>query len=206
MNIVFGSKLLFYRPINSSMALFYTASTKEMFTLRNAIFVEKGIPVLHQKGFVQSPFTTHWYGKDGHIGSIYDLCRLKANSILEIITVYIARGDRWIQVHLNIYELTPAVTSIEELTGREGFYFGTNSDSKMRLRSDDVKGVPLFDFNFMFRNHKIYSYYTAKGLKKRANQLGNRIEKDLLNIDQFVACWHEKHKPNKTNWEGESVN
>lgn len=188
------------------MALFYTASTKEMFNLRNQIFVEKGISALNQQGFVQSPFTTAWYGKDGHIGAIYDLCRLNGNSVLETITVYIVKGDRWIQIHLNIFELSPTVTSIEELTGREGFYFSTHSESKMRLRGDDVKGPPILDFNFMFRNHKIYSYYTAKGLKKRATQLGDRIEKDLTNIDQFIKRWHEKFKPNKTNWEGEPIN
>jgi hypothetical protein len=189
------------------MALFYKASTKEMFNLRNKIFVEKGIPALNQQGFVQSPFTTHWFGKDGHIGAIYDLCRLKENSVLETITVYIARGDRWIQIHLNIFELSPTVTSIEELTGREGFYYGAlpNSISQMRLRNDDVKGPPLFDFNFMFRNHKIYSYYTANGLKKRVIQLGNRIEKDLTNIDQFIKRWHEKYKPNKTDREGQPI-
>lgn len=177
------------------MALFYTASTKEMFNLRNQIFVEKGIPALNQQGFVQSPFTNHWYGKDGNIGAIYDLCRLNDNSVLETITVYIVRGDRWIQIHLNIFELSPTVTSIEELTGREGFYFATDH-SLSKMRYDDVKGV---------KNHKIYSYYTANGLKKRATQLGNRIEKDLTNIDHFIKRWHEKFKPNKTNWEGELI-
>jgi hypothetical protein len=189
------------------MALFYTVSTKEMFNLRNKIFVEKGIPALNQQGFVQSPFTTHWFGKDGNIGSIYDLCRLNDNSILEMITVYIVKGDRWIQVHFNIFELSPTVTSLEELTGREGFYFGgyPNSKSKMRLRNDDVRGAPLFNFDFMFRNHKIYSYFTANGLKRRATQLGDRIEKDLTNIDLFIKRWHEKYKPNKTDWEGQAI-
>jgi hypothetical protein len=190
------------------MALFYKASTKEIFNLRNNIFVEKGISALNRQGFVQSPFTSAWYGKDGHVGAIYELCRLKDNSVLETITVYIARGDRWIQIHLNIFELSPIVTSIEELTGREGFYYGEppNSKSNMRLRNDDVKGAPILDFNFMFRNHKIYSYYTANGLKKRATRLGNRIEKDLTNIDQFIKRWHEKFKPSKTDWEGQPIN
>lgn len=106
------------------------------------------------------------------------------------------------------FELSATVTSIEELSGREGFYYGEppNSKSNMRLRNDDVKGAPIFDFNFMFRNHKIYSYYTANGLKRRATQLGNRIEKDLTNIDQFIKRWHEKYKPNKTDWEGQPIN
>lgn len=99
---IFNNKSLFYRPIIPNMGLFYKASTKEMFNFRNNIFVEKGISALNRQGFVQSPFTSAWYGKDGHVGAIYELCRLKDNSVLETITAYIARGDKWIQIHLNI--------------------------------------------------------------------------------------------------------
>jgi hypothetical protein len=189
------------------MGLFYKAKPKELANLRNNIFIEKGIPALNQKGFIQSPFSTSWYGKDGQGNFIYDLCRLNDKGELETVTIYINRGDRRIQIHLNIFELSPAVTSIEQLAGRDGLQYEVppNSISKMRLRSDDVKGVPLFDFNFMFRNHKVYSYYTQKGLKRRVNQLGNRIEKDLFNINDFVKRWHELHKINKTSWEGQPM-
>lgn len=189
------------------MGLFYKATAKEMLNLRNNIFLEKGIPALTQKGFVRSPFSTSWYGKDGNIGFIYELCRLNERAELETITVYIVRGDRWIQVHLNIFELTPTLTSIDDLNGRDGLEYGVppNSISQMRLRMDDRKGIPLFDFGNMYKNHKIYSYFTQKGLKQRVNQLGSRIEKDLLNIDHFIKRWHEKFKPNKTNWEGQPL-
>jgi hypothetical protein len=191
----------------SNMGLFYKAKPKELVSLRNDIFIAKGIPALTQKGFVRSPFSTSCYGRDQQIGFIYNLCRLNDHSELETITVYIVRGDRWIQIHLNIFELTPTVTSIEKLTGRDGLQYELppNSISKMRLRMDEVKGVPLFDLNFMFRNHKIYSYYTQKGLKRRVNQLGSRIENDLLNIEHFIKRWHELYKPNKTNWEGQPI-
>lgn len=189
------------------MGLFYKATPKEITSLRNNIFIEKGIPALNQKGFVRSPFSTAWYGRDEHAGFTYELCRLNANSALEIITVYINRGDRWIQIILNIFELHPAVTSIEQLTGVDGLQYclPPNSISEMRLRTDDRKRAPIFDLGNMYNNHKIYSYYTQKGLKQRVNELGSRIEKDLLNIDQFIARWHELYMPNKTNWKGEAI-
>lgn len=189
------------------MSLFYKATTKEITSLRNNIFIEKGIPALNQKGFVRSPFSTAWYGRDEHAGFTYELCRLNNNSALEIITVYIIRGDRWIQIKLNIFELSPAVTSIEQLIDLDGLQFclPPNSISEMRLRIDDRKRAPIFDLSNMYKNHKIYSYYTKKGLKQRVNGLGNRIEKDLLNIDEFVTRWHEIYKINKTNREGQPM-
>jgi hypothetical protein len=107
----------------------------------------------------------------------------------------------------HIFELSPAVTSIEQLKGINGlpYELAPHTASEMRLRIDDRKRVPVFDFSNMYRHHKIYSYYTPKGLKRRASQLGNRIEKDLLNIDDFIKRWHEKYKVNKTNWEGQAI-
>lgn len=189
------------------MGLFYKAKSKEMTQLRKNIFLEKGIPALNQKGFVRSPFSTSWYGYHPGIGYEYYLCRLNDNSILETIEVSIVSGDRWIKISLNIFELSPAVSSINQLTGVDGLQYALppNSISEMQLRNDDVKGAPILDFNFMFRNHKIYSYYTQKGLKQRAIQLGNRIEKDLLNIDDFIKRWHEMHTINKTDWQGNQI-
>lgn len=42
------------------MGLFYKAKSTEIDNLLIKIFEEKGIPALHQKGFVQSPFSTSW--------------------------------------------------------------------------------------------------------------------------------------------------
>lgn len=189
------------------MGLFYKVSPKEMTDLRKNIFLEKGIPALSQKGFVRSPFSTFWYGYQQGIGYSYYLCRLTDNSALETITVDIVRGDRWIQIKLNIFELSPAVTSIQQLTGIDALQYGLapHTASEMRLRIDDRKRVPIFDISNMYRHHKIYSYHTPKGLKRRASQLGNRIEKDLLNIDDFIKRWKEKYKINKTNWEGQAI-
>ena len=68
----------------------------------------------------------------------------------------------------------------------------------MRLRVDDFKGMPLFNFT----EHKLKSFNSKRMLEKRMEELGDLIEQDLLNIDSFINKWHELHEPNVTDWEG----
>jgi len=189
------------------MGLFYTASPKELLQIRNKIFLDIGLPTLHKRGFQKSPFSTAWFGKSENVGYSYELCRLSTNAELEMISVHIIRGDRWIQISLNIFKLQPQVDSINQLLNIDGlqFHLPPNNTSDMRLRIDDIKGPPILDYNHMFRNHKIKSYHTKSGLDKRAEELGKIIERDLSNIDHFVKRWHEIHKPMLTTWDGKPV-
>jgi hypothetical protein len=184
------------------MGLFYSASEKELLQIRNNVFLKFGLPALEKAGFHQSPFTS-WFGKSD-IGYTYELCRLSEKAELEMITVHIVRGDTWIQISLNIFLPQPGLKSLEQLKGLSSLNFGLPpcNLSDMRLRSDDIKGPPILDYNYMFRNHKIKSYYTKSGLEKRAEELGKIIEKDLNNIDKFITRWHELHQPITTTWEG----
>lgn len=170
------------------MGLFYTASPKEMTDIRKKIFLEVGLPALEKQGFVRSPFLKEWFGWYPNMGYFYELCRLTEGSMLERVSVRIIRGDRWIQVCLNIFKLEPAVTSLEQLTDVDGLKFDLppNSISKMRLRW----------------NHKIKSYHTKRGLARRAERLEKIIASDLGDIDYFVKRWHEKHRVATTTWEG----
>lgn len=131
------------------------------------------------------------------------MCRLSQNTRLEIVETIIARGDRWIQIYLNIFELRPQVASPEQLKGVDGLKYDLppNSLTRMRLRVDDFKGMPLFNFV----EHKLKSFNSESGLKKRAEELGDLIEKDLTNIDSFIKKWHELHQPNVTDWSGNRV-
>ena len=89
------------------MGLFYKVSEKNLLELRNKIFLDKGIPALYNNDFERSPFSTSWFGKDDLQGYSYELCRLTSQNQIEIINAYIARGDSWIQLYLNIFELKP---------------------------------------------------------------------------------------------------
>lgn len=189
------------------MGLFYKISDKKLLEIRNDIFLEDGIPTLEKNGFEKSPFPTSWFGKDDMGGYTYELCRLSNQNHLQIITTYIISGENWIQVHLNIFKLFPKLTSVKELNKTDGVKFDLppNSISKMRLRVGDIKGMPLFDYHFMFGGHRIKSFNSEKGLERRVNQLRRLIKKDLMNIDYFIKRWHEIHQLNITDWEGSQI-
>ncbi|MCD9017912.1 hypothetical protein [Parachryseolinea silvisoli] len=189
------------------MGLFYTASPKEMTDIRKKIFLEAGLPALEKQGFVRSPFSTDWFGWYPNTGYSYQLCRLTEGSVLESVSVDIIRGDCWIQVHLNIFKLQPHIASLEQLANLDGlkFHLPPNSISSMRLRSDDVVGPPILDYHYMFRNHKIGSYYTKRGLARNGERLREIIGSDLADIDYFVKRWHQKHRVVATTWEGAPI-
>jgi hypothetical protein len=190
----------------SIMGLFYAASPKELLQIRNKIFLNFGLPALQKAGFQKSPFNS-WFGKSD-IGYTYELCRLSEKAELEIIIVHIVRGDRWIQISLNIFMPQPRLNSLQQLANVDGlkFHLPPNSVSNMRLRSDDIAGPPILNYNYMFRNHKIKSYHTKAGLEKRSEELGKIIERDLNGIDNFVKRWHELHSAITTTWDGVPIN
>jgi hypothetical protein len=189
------------------MGIFYEISDKELLLVRNKIFTEVGIPALEKNGFVKSPFLGTWFGEyDRNIsGYSYELCRLSQN-YLEIIGVFIVKGDKWIKIHLNIFELKPTVNSLKELKDVDGlqFHLPPNSITEMRLRTDDYKGPPLF-YMLFFPEHKIGKYYSKKGFDSKVKKLKELIKKDMESIDSFVSRWHELYRANVTDWKGNII-
>ncbi len=189
------------------MSLFYNVSDKELLAIRNKIFLESAITALQKNGFEQSPFSNSWFGKNNLGDYTYVLCRLSANSHIEVIEIHISKGDNYIKFFLNIFKLTPSVSSLTELQGLDGIQFSLlpNSLTQMQLRSShDYKGMPLFYMLFC-PEHKIGIYYSKNGLEDRILELKELIKKDLTNIDSFIRRWHELHKPLITNWKGEKI-
>jgi hypothetical protein len=186
--------------------IFSNETVKEELNIRNNIFIEVGIPPLIKKGFEKSPFSTAWYGKDNLGNYNYELCRLNDNKYLEIINVFILKGDKWIQIFLNIFEINPSINSIEQLKGMDGLKFSIrpNSLTKMRLRADDHKGVPLFNMLFAPK-YKLGFYYSKESLTKQTIELSQLIENDMNNINTFIDKWHNIHTPALTNWKGERI-
>ncbi len=188
------------------MSLFYQATQKEILKIRNTIIKNTGIPILEEKGFKRSPFSTSWYGKDDLHGFTYNLCRLTDDSTLQDLEIQIVRGDNWIRIILNIFKLQPHVQSLDQLQGVDGLQFKLppNSMTEMRLRSDDIKGPPIFSLGYM-AGHKLRSFYTRRGLAKSIENLTRNIATDLNDIDRFVVRWHELHQPLTTNWTGHQI-
>ena len=188
------------------MRFFYNATPKELLELRNKIILETAIPCLLENGFKKSPFSTSWFGRDNHRNFNYELCRLTGDSQLEILWIYIHRGERRTKFRLNIFELSPHVQSIDDLTGLDGIQFVIPPDSltEMYLRSDDVKGPPLFSLRYM-SGYKLKRFYTKGGLIRSANRLTATIKNDMNNINHFIRRWHELHHPMNTSWTGHEI-
>ncbi len=189
-----------------TMGIFYKVTDKELLQLRNKIVVDAAIPALQKQGFSKSPFTTPWNGRNNLGDFSYELCRLSSGSLLQIVEVYVSRGDRWIQLKLNVFRLHPKVEAIEELRGLDGLQFKLppNSLTELRLRVDDIKGMPLLRLGYM-NGHRLKRYYTKSGLRQSIIMLRGTIERDIRNIDRFVSRWNELHHPLVTNWTGHQV-
>lgn len=182
------------------MGLYYKISDKELLSVRNAIFLEDGIPCLNKNGFIKSPFSTAWGGKNNLGDYTYELCRISNGSILEFIVTHISKGDYWIKIYLNVFKLYPEVIECKQLINTDGLHFHLppNSLTKMRLRIDDFKGIPLFRRT----EHRLKKFNTQNGFEKSVEKLRILIRKDMSNIDSFVKRWHEMHKPLVTDWNG----
>ena len=190
------------------MGLFYKVSDKKLLNDRNTIFKEIGMPALENNGFERATFKTSWNGEYNKSirGYIYEISRIRKNKFLETIDVYILYGERWLQIYLNVFELKPEIEVVSMLKNNSGLSFGIppNSLTKMRLRSDEYKGPPLFYMLFL-PEHKVGNYYTKSGYEFEINKLKKLIKKDMENINSFIEKWHELHKPNITDWEGNII-
>lgn len=177
---------------------------KEIMRIRKEIVLEKGIPALHQNGFERSPYLGADFGWHSNLGYLYELCRLGENSILERVRIDIVKGDSWIKVWLNAFELVPKVNKLSELKEIDGIKFRLPpcSLSEMRLHLDDRKGIPLFDIEHWKSAHKLKKSFTGCGSSKAISSLSENVQHDLINIDQFFKRWYELHTLLRTTWDG----
>lgn len=185
------------------MALIYRINPKELLNDRKKLFLERGVPILSKNDFEKSPFSNSWFGRNNVGDYTYEMCRLSMKSQLEYITTHISRGDEWIKIYLNIFELAPSIDKLSSLYGIDGLQFSLppNSKTKMRLRIDNFKAVPFFNLNV----HKVGFYFTKRGYNVKLRGLGDLIERDLGNINYFIEMWHSFNKPYLTNWSGENI-
>lgn len=184
--------------------MFYRVSQKERLSIKNRIFLN-ALPILEEQGFEKSPFPTDWFGRYDSRLFVYSLARL-SDSYLELITTDIFKGDRWIQVHLNIFELSPTPKTLSELNKIDGIPFHLPPDNRTNMRLD----VDLFSRNFFksifgIHEYRLKSFFTHSGLLRRQRKLENLLKRDFKNIDRIIEMWHKIHKPMKTDWEGKPI-
>ena len=186
--------------------MFYSIKNSEILKIKNDIFLYNAVPYLKQNGFAESPFLDANFGKNNRQLYIYEMCRLE-NSNLEFLATYISLRDRYIQIRLNIFQLSQIPKNISELENINGikFYLPPNNQKEERLDIDMLKTIPLFSYRFWFENYKLKSFHTKFGLDMAIRKLKYLIERDMKNIDSFVKKWRQFHKPNITDWEGNII-
>ena len=179
------------------MKLFYTPTDKDLLKDRNRIFIDSATPQLYKNNFIKSPFSTANFGKNNLGDFTYEFIRLKSTSELETLTVHISKGDKYIKFYLNIFELKQQVQNEEELKGVDSLKLALPplSLTKMRLRSDDYKFIPLITVLF-YKEHKLARFFTKKGYNKQIEKLSKLITQDCSNIDKFARRWHVLHSSN----------
>lgn len=180
------------------MSIFYKVSDSELVKFRNEVFKERGIPALNRAGFVKSPFSTAWFGRDNTGGFSYEFCRLGEDSRLDMVWVYIVRGDRWVQEHLNIFRLHPTVTNIDDLKGVDGLAYLLPPNSLLQERVASPTRRKFFNL----ARHKVGMFISKEGLRRRLERLGNFLEEDLSKIDLHIEKWKSEHDPISVDWNG----
>ena len=184
--------------------MLYRVSDKSLLQYRNSI-LKNAIPILKKQGFEKSPFISSWFGRNNLGDFSYDLACL-SNSYLELITIHISKGDKWIKAYLNIFDLFPVPKTLSELNKINGIAFrlAPNNQTQMGLYIE----LPKRNFiNFIFpkKEYKLKFFLTCSGLTQRQCELENVLKHDFKNINLKIKMWHNVHKPTKTDWEGKSI-
>lgn len=114
--------------------MFLKITQLESFKIRNNIVLKNVIPELGKKYFTKSPFVNSYYGLANPSLYIYEMCRLVDCQYIEFITIYISKRDSYIQIYLNIFELSPSLNDIYQLKNIDGLNFHLLPNNKKRAR------------------------------------------------------------------------
>lgn len=179
---------------------------KDILKARKDIFLKDALPILKKKGFIEEPFKTSNFGWCG-FGYIYDMCRLRKGRFLEFVSVNITQGDKYIQIFINAFEVTPKVDSLSSLKDTEciKYVIFPNCEKKMRLDSDFTKGVPALSKEFWVGGLKLGCYFTEVGYNKQVEKLKEKVKSKVNIIDAYFDKWYECQSPNLVKWDGELV-
>lgn len=184
--------------------MMYNVSKTELLRMRKNLVLQTVVPILENKGFVKAPFSSSNYGYvNSHI-YIYEMCRLVDNQYLEFVSVSLSREDKYIKVHINVFELSPPIGDLSLLKQIDGinYWIPPNSEKQMRIDLDFIKIPPIISWDFWFKDFKLKFYFTREGYQKRVNQLTTLLKIKIGNIDSYFREWHQYHHPNITKWDG----
>lgn len=181
--------------------MFYKISTKRILSIRNNILIN-AISILKEQGFERSPFVSSLFGRNNLGDFTYDLARL-SNSYLELITIHISKGDRWIKVYLNIFDLAPIPKTLSELNKSKGIAFRLAPNNRTQMRLDiELPKRNFIDFIFPRKEYRLKPFFSHSGLIYRQRELEKVLKYDFENIDLKIGMWYKVHTPKRTDWDG----
>lgn len=188
--------------------LFYNVSKTELLKMRKNLVLQTVVPILENKGFAKAPFSSSNYGYVNSQIYIYEMCRLVDSLYLEFVSVSLSRGDKYIKIYINVFELSPTVDDLSLLKQIDGinYWIPPNLEKRMRIDLDFIKVPPIISWDFWFNDLKLKPYFTRKGYQKRVLQLTTLLKTKTENIDSYFREWHQYHHPNITKWDGSVIN
>ncbi|MBD1556268.1 hypothetical protein HC752_04900 [Vibrio sp. S9_S30] len=177
-------------------------SDKALVQVRDEILKRAGLPVLAGAGFRLSPFSHAWNGSDNMGGCSYELCRVSDVGYLEIINIYIASGDKRIQVHLNIFNPQPAIDDAGQLNGLDGIAYLVQPNVKTRLCiSTNNEGF--------FKGRQVFQLNTGglfKSLESEKEKLAESLKSEFSRINKYIERWLSVNgEPASTDWNGNQI-
>ena len=184
----------------------YKATRKDVLKARKDIFLKDALPILKAKRFVEEPFKTSNFGWCG-FGYIYDMCRLRKGKFLEFVSVRIPQGDKYVQIFIHVFEVTPQLDSLSSLKEKEGlkYFIPPNCEKEIRLDTGFIKGAPILSKGFWLGGLKLGHYFTKTDYDKQVEKLKEKVKSRLCNIDAYFEKWYECHRPNLVKWDGELI-
>lgn len=164
--------------------------------IRNRIFKES-LPILQEKGFVKTPFKNQYFGSHFPGMYKYTLFRFRNNDI-EKLYIEIYKKNDWILVTLNVFQIDPPISSVNDLVRDNIFDCFASAKAKTSelnaLALNDKKRwlISIFGKRFSLELKPIF-WWTSK--EKREKQLKENLEKVFNDIDHKFDLWREKYVP-----------
>jgi hypothetical protein len=166
-------------------------SPRQFVKLRHEEFRSRALPVLKSIGFEKCPMGKPYWGSEPHGGFQYDLCRLRAGSILELMTVYIIqRRNRRFQVEYNQIEIFPSVDDLSKLRGVDDmpFRIPPASATQMEIPPPRWLGEPFWPPPYKVA---LWRLWFGVGVQRSISSAITRMIRDLKNFERFVRHWEK---------------
>jgi hypothetical protein len=134
-----------------------------------------------------------YWGSEPHGGYQYDLSRLRTSSNLELLTVYIIRGDRRFQLQYNQVEISPTANALGDLCGIDDMPFRLPPASATQMEVPPARwlGEPFWPAPYKVARWRLWF---GVGVQQAIGFQITRMIRDLQKFERFVRHWENTRK------------